>query len=207
LGADGNEQRHCTSRVESVATEPVDGYHSHGENCTTVQCRWPILQKIETAIPECSVCAEVDGPQGRFLVYGAIITYANDRGPDGTSKRWVEHRRAIQQFGADWLRLRSDYAGHPLIVAGDFNQSRDGSGWYEDRVSLGALSEALAVAGLSCMTEQDFRATHGITRASIDHICATGPSLESAVKVGAWEGTMNGRRLSDHNGVYVEFAT
>ncbi len=66
------------------------------------------------------------------------------------------------------------------------------------------MTEALAAADLSCVTEADFRAKSGLTRQNIDHVCLS-PELASMVRnVRAWVGTIAGLQLSDHNGITVE---
>ena len=71
-------------------------------------------------------------------------------------------------------------------------------------MSLGMLSDALRSSGLQCVTEQDFRKTQGLSRASIDHICLPEQLAGRVSKVTAWEGVVEGRTVSDHNGVYVQ---
>jgi exonuclease III len=189
----------------AVAAPQLDGYHSPGETFTAVLSRWPILGEAPTSNPTLSVCAQVAAPSGTVHVYGTIITYANDRGPSETSKRWIEHRRSIEEHRSDWLKFWHSHSSQtPLIVAGDFNQSRDGSGWYEDKFSVDLLSDALSQSGLQCVTEQDFRKTQGLSRASIDHICLPKKLAGRVSKVAAWEAVVEGRAVSDHNGVFVQ---
>jgi hypothetical protein len=188
----------------AVASPPDSAYHAAGENYTTVLSRWPIRQCLPTWNATLSVCAEVLCPNGACLVYGTIIAYANYKGSDGNSKRWAEHRKSIAAQGHDWLRLRTEYPEHGLIIAGDFNQSRDGSGWYEDAVSVAALTAALDACDVACVTQQNFRETYGLDRSTIDHICLGGPLQSRPVQVSAWPGaTGTGLRVSDHNGVAV----
>lgn len=189
---------------ESCSTLALEGYHLSGENFTTILSRWPIIRQLPTWDPRLAVCVEINSPFGPILAYGTIITYANDRGRSGTSKRWHEHRESIQKHRQDWLDLRRAFPKHAFVVAGDFNQSRDGSGWYEDRASVSALSEALTATDLHCLTEEDFRVSFGLGRANIDHICVGGFLANRPHTVDAWEGTIAEQRLSDHNGIYVE---
>lgn len=183
-----------------------DTKHGEGESYSSILSRWPILQQIPTHDPVYTVCAEIDTPDSPIIVYGTIITYANDGVSSGTAKRWEKHRLSIERHAADWLRIRKQFPDHLFCVAGDFNQSRDGSGWYEDKQSIKMLTAALSDAGIVCVTECDMRATGLLkTRASIDHICfSTSPSVR-VTRLGAWEGTTpDGLRMSDHNGVVVD---
>lgn len=190
-----------------LATPAQPGYHAEGESFAAIWSRWPIRRSIPTFDPHFAACAEINSPLGPLLVFGTIITYANDRGINGKSRRWEEHRKSIAAHAADWLRLRAEFPDHLICVAGDFNQSRDGSGWYEDAQSVANLSLALDQASLCCVTELDMRA-HGLSRATIDHICLSHPLATAVQAVGAWEGkTKDGERMSDHNGIFVEIGT
>jgi hypothetical protein len=68
------------------------------------------------------------------------------------------------------------------------------------------LSTALASAGLTCVTEEDFVATGKLkARHNVDHICVDHRLAGSIATVGAWEReTADGVRLSDHNGAWVD---
>lgn len=191
-----------------LASRSLPAYHAEGESFATIWSRWPILRSIPTFDPYFAVCAEIDSPDHPMIVFGTIITYANDPGPDGKARRWQEHRKSIDLHSTDWRRLREEFPNHPICVAGDFNQSRDGSGWYEDTESLQKLSTALEQSSLRCVTEIDMRANGLLqTRASIDHICLSQHLAENVQSIGAWEGTsQDGCRMSDHNGVVVEIA-
>ncbi len=188
----------------SLASQSLPGYHANGESFATILSRWPIRRAVSTLDPYFTVCADVDSPAGPMLVFGTIITYANDRGQDGKSRRWEEHRKSIESHAADWRRLRKDFPDHLFCVAGDFNQSRDGSGWYEDAESLKKLSSALDQSSLQCVTELDMRA-NGLSRATVDHICLSRSLASGVHTIGAWEGTTeDGGRMSDHNGVFID---
>lgn len=188
---------------ECVATIPYKG-HKPGENLTTLWSRWKILRSISTFDPTCAVCAEVESPFGSMIVYGTVITYANDKGITRTSKRWEEHRRSIQQHHEDWLRIQKQFPTHLMCIAGDFNQSRDQSGWYEEKQSVDRLSAALDGLSMKCVTEQNFQET-GLSRSTVDHICLSKSLVPYKASVDAWEGTtLEGGRMSDHNGVSVD---
>ena len=67
------------------------------------------------------------------MVYGTVLPWANAPGADGVVRMWREQLLAIERQGREWCALRTRYPDAPLIVAGDFNQDRDGSGWYGSR--------------------------------------------------------------------------
>lgn len=170
-------------------------------------------EKLATFDDLLACSARVGSPIGDLTVYGLIITYGGYRGPDRELPPWGEHYKAIQRFGDDWSKL-SDLA--PMLVAGDFNQTRDGSsrtyGTKEGRRRLGV---ELDRNRLDCLTTEDFGAkgmlrvdpAKGWARHNIDHICATRDAFRVAA-VGAWDhfDDVAGRTryLSDHNGVYVD---
>ena len=190
-----------------LASPSQPGYHRDGESFATIWSRWPIVRTVPTFDPYFAVCAEIDSPTGPMLAYGTIITYANDPGLYGKARRWEEHRKSITAHASDWLRLREEFPNHRFFVAGDFNQSRDGSGWYEDADSVAKLSLALDQSSLKCVTELDMRA-NGLSRATVDHICLSQSHVGGVCTLGAWEGkAQDGSRMSDHNGVFIDVDT
>lgn len=191
------------SRYTAIESSPCEGYEA-GENLSTIWSRWKVLRSLPTFDPTFAVCAEVDSPLGAMIIYGTVITYANDLGINGTAKRWEEHRRSIQQHHEDWLRIQKQYPNHLMCIAGDFNQSRDGSGWYEEKQSVEMLSTALSDLSLVCMTQQNFQET-GLSRSTVDHICLSERLEPCKVSVDTWEGTTSqGEKMSDHNGVFID---
>jgi hypothetical protein len=189
-----------------VATPSHPTCHTKGEHYASVLTTWPVIRSLETWDEYLSVCVEVESPVGPALVYGTIITYANDRGVNMKSKRWVEHRKAIKAQGVEWARLRQQFPKHLFVLAGDFNQSRDGSGWYEDAVSMALLSRHLEAAGLRCLTEENLNQKFKLRRSTVDHVCLGAEPRIKGWTVNAWPGTIDGRKLSDHNGVLVQVA-
>jgi hypothetical protein len=170
-------------------------------------------QAIPTFDGVTAVCASVESPIGAMTVYGTIITWHGDKGPNQDAPAWSEHYKAITDHGNDWTALIEGGSARPLLVAGDFNQTRDGSqrtyGTSRGREMLGA---ELRRNNLSCLTAENFGASGklgvdpatGRARNNIDHICMTSESFR-VVRVGAWDHfTDSGQYLSDHNGVYVD---
>jgi endonuclease/exonuclease/phosphatase family metal-dependent hydrolase len=141
-----------------------------------------------------------------MIVYGTIITYANDKGTSGKSKRWQEHRKEIAKQAKDWIEIRNQHPDHFFVIGGDFNQSRDGSGWYEDSSAVTDLSNALTTASLKCVTQKNFQKTLGLSRSTIDHICLPISFPDDCANADAWEGIVDGQKLSDHNGILVDIA-
>lgn len=168
--------------------------------------RFEILGEIETADPREAVCVEVEDRGVRLLVYGSIIPYHGYKGADRLSTQWVEHKKAIEWHRTDWLRLREQFPNHELIAGGDYNQNRDGVGKYGTIEVRNLLSAAMADAGLACVTEADFVATHGLSRRNIDHVCLSKNLAVRLIEVQPWEGTVDEVRLSDHNGITIDLA-
>jgi len=167
-------------------------------------------KNIATHDDETVTCVEVETPKGPLILYGTILTWRNDRGSRGTSRAWVEHHKAIHAHGDDWIRLRALHPGQPFIVAGDFNQTRDGSRKYCSTDSVEMLTAQLERNDLVCVTEEDFGKAgklgidpkKGYYRHNVDHICLT--SSLQALSIGAWDHFSAEHELSDHNGVFAD---
>jgi endonuclease/exonuclease/phosphatase family metal-dependent hydrolase len=188
------------------------GEYSRGENCTTIWSRYGIKRTIETFDRDTAVCAEIDTPLGLILVYGTILTYHGDKGPRNNSKSWVEHDKEIVRHGEDWEKIRHRVQRTPLIVAGDFNQTRDGSRAYCSPKGIALLDKELQRNNLVSLTDEDFGASNKLTvspwsetgvRHNIDHICVTAEHFE-VQHIGAWDHFTSTQKLSDHNGVFVD---
>lgn len=170
------------------------------------------IKEIETANSEVAVCAQFDTVLGKLNIYGTIIAYRDFMVKQG-AKPWTEHYKSIQWQGVDWLRVSQLEPNVPLLVAGDFNQTRDRSNRYSTSEGINLLSEALAQSHLVCLTEENFGKSgklkvdlkKGKPRANIDHICVS-KGVFSVVQVGAWD-HFNGDGIytSDHNAVFVDF--
>lgn len=176
-----------------VASSPAS-YHTPGENGSTIWSRYPIRKTFPTFNPSMAVCAEILLPMGSWLVYGTIITYANDKGPTGTAKKWQEHYKSITSHGQDWAKLNQ---GLPLCVAGDFNQTLSGSTGYGTRQGREMLSQELQRNNLVRVTDK--------IQFNIDHICLSPDWAKRVNQVDTWQGfTPDGKPVSDHHGVYVD---
>jgi len=193
-----------------------NSYHKY---CSAIWSKYPIVRAIKTYDPETATCAEIASPLGKVIIYGTIITYFGDKGKDGTSPFWHEHHKAINDHGSDWKIIFSDenVCRLPLIVAGDFNQPRDGSKYNKskDGQNISMLDEALMMNHLTCLTSEDFGLAgklnadpkKGYIRSNIDHICMTTNAF-SVDSVNAWNHfTEDNIYMSDHNGVYVDLST
>jgi endonuclease/exonuclease/phosphatase family metal-dependent hydrolase len=178
------------------------------ERWTAIWSRWPLVAVTDPAPhPRGTVAALAETPNGLLAVYGTVIAWADERAHDDgrPARKWEVHLVEIERQGAEWRRLRAAHPGVPLLVAGDFNQDRDGSRWYGTREVRARLTTALAGAGLECVTAID-AVQGGLLREHhlIDHICAT-PDLAASARIRCWEPVDgDGQRLSDHPVVAVD---
>lgn len=183
---------------------------------STIWTRWQIKAQIDCYDNETAVCALIQSPTGDlYAVYGTIITWKNDPGKvEGQrSPPWAEHDKSIAEHGADWKRIRDLYPGIPFIVAGDFNQTRDGaSRGYHSPNGISLLNDELAKNDLECITDDDFGLkgelksdprNHDLYRHNVDHICISRSGFGKQ-KVGVWDHFNGTTYWSDHNGVFAE---
>jgi len=191
--------------------------NEYGKYYAAIWSKFHIGGVFKTTNEVASVCAQITSPIGDMMIYGTIIPYRDYKGRDKSSGAWVEHYKAITDQGNDWGKLLIETRRSlPLIVAGDFNQTRDGSqGTYGTNEGRQQLTEMLERNNLCCLTEENFgelgklKTDHGkkYPRNNIDHICMTKGSF-SVAEVGAWDHfTEGGVYLSDHNGVYVDLVS
>ena len=210
------------SEYQCLKSLPITGpeRYASGENRTTIWSRLPMgLKPVRTHDPETSVCAEIKHGELLFLIYGTIIPYhaAGTRYPyrfEGAEvqgkKAWELHYDSIANQEADWLRLRKKFPGHHLVVAGDMNQNRDGRRWYGTEKGRRDLGDALAGVNLDCTTEGEIEPMEEGERLNptVDHICLDRVLAEQVTAVRGWPAgeTEDGKRLTDHTGVYVDVA-
>lgn len=175
-----------------------------GGRWTTIWSRWPIARRLDTADPVRTVLVELRTPSGPLLVYGTVLPWANDAGPDATTpaKGWTEMDRVLPIQTAEWRALRESHPGVPLVVAGDLNMNLGGPHYYGTTRCRSALRGALSALGMSCATTHDRIPPRTLRDPPIDHVLVPGEWATRVVS--AWEGTQAGVRLSDHSGLVVE---
>lgn len=155
--------------------------------------------------PVRTVAAVIATPVGSVLVYGTVLPWGADPGPDPAhpAKGWSEMDRVLPLQLAEWRRLRDEHPGMPMIVAGDLNMNLGGPHYYGTRRCREVLLAGAQAAGLVCATTTEQVPTGALRHPPIDHILV--PSTWSTQVASAWEGTdTDGRRLSDHSGLVVE---
>ncbi len=154
-----------------------------------------------------TAAALVSTPTGDIVVYGCVIAWAND--PllaDGSpATMWRAHAETIAQIDHDLVVIRDRYPSLPIFVGGDFNQDRDGSGWYGTNAVRQQLTDVLDRHGLACVTGFDVVAAGLLDNHHlVDHICVPATLAERAT-VNCWEILdEKGVRLSDHPTVAID---
>ena len=108
-------------------------HHAEDERTVSIWLRGPIEPTGLEPRARGALSGVLVTPSGRLTVFGSVIPSANDKGPEGTSRMWEEHYAEIGRLTGEWAELA---ANGPMLVAGDFNQDRDESGWYGTRESV-----------------------------------------------------------------------
>lgn len=199
-----------------ASVSPGDGYHGvhtpphptrrpdPDERWVSIWSRWPLTPIPEVAAnPRGSVAARCDTPAGPVLVYGTVLAWANEPDEHGTVRMWQQHLAEIARQGAEWQLLADTYPDHLLIVAGDYNQDRDGSGWYGTHATRAALTEQLDAARLQLLTATDVVADGLLDQHLIDHI-AIGSRDDVDADLHCWPARTDQVRLSDHPTVAID---
>lgn len=191
---------------EAVYSAPHPDRRPVDERWAAVWSRWPITP-IDDPAPHRrgAVAALIEVPDGPVIVYATVIAWANESHFDDGSpaKMWQVHMAEIERQGAEWRRIRERFPDVPLVVAGDFNQDRGGSGWYGTKAGRELLTDELASADLELHTDGDVVADGLLDVHLIDHIAAT-PDLR-LTSMRCWPSDdADGVRLSDHPTVAVD---
>lgn len=202
----------------SISTESYE--RTPTEQWVTIWSKWKITEQLETIDNKRTVAGIVETPFGKVILYGTIIPY-HMAGVSGVRygnlnyKTWEYHEMDLYSQSQNWKELIKNNNELPLIVAGDFNQSRFNDTGYGTKKVRGILTQVLKELEMECVTEIDFSENYlttdpkrGKTRSNIDHICVSNSLIEKLenYNVGAWNHfTEDGKFMSDHNGVYLEF--
>lgn len=177
-----------------------------GARWTTVWSRWP-LRRLDVGDPVRTVAALVEAPAGPLVVYGTVLPWHSDPGPDPTrpKKAWSEQYRVIPEQGAEWKALAAAHPRAMLVVAGDLDMSLGGPHYYGTTDGRALLRDAMDGAGLACATETGRVPAGALAHPPIDHVLVRADRATAVVA--AWEGrTDDGARMSDHSGLVVAIA-
>ena len=188
------------------------------EQWVTVWSKWEIIQQIVTFDNYRTVSGIVKTPFGNVCIFGTIIPY-HQAGVSGVRygnlnyKSWEYHEKDLFAQGENWKNILETQK-LPLLIIGDFNQTRFNNKGYGTKKVRDILSIILNKLDLKCVTEIDFSEKYltadskGKIRNNIDHICISNKLINQmkSHEVGAWNHfTEYGKNMSDHNGVFIEF--
>lgn len=193
---------------EAVSTEQRPTGRGGGR-WTSIWSRFPVVERLVVDDPVRTVAAIVDAPGGPIVVYGTVLPWHSDPGPDESTpaRAWAEQDRVLTLQIAEWRRLRERFPGLPLVVAGDLNMNLGGRHYYGTARGRLALREGLAELRLACVTEWEGIPAGSLRYPPIDHLIAPAEWAPRTTVVAAWEGTgADGVKLSDHSGVVAEVA-
>jgi endonuclease/exonuclease/phosphatase family protein len=202
----------CWVLTESSADVSLEGYaaiHSGAhvsrrparERWVSILSRWPVTD-VSTASTPWSVTALVEWPSHPVALHGVVLPYAHEPRDDlSRGPLWEEFHRELVVQRDIWARLVTTH--DRFVVAGDLNQSLDGSRWYGSRATRAELLSVLASAGLKVATSDDVvGGGHLASNHLVDHICLS-EGLDRIGHIRCWEPVVDGVRLSDHPGVAV----
>jgi exonuclease III len=178
-----------------------------GGRWVTVWSRLPVIEPVEVADSNRACAARLSTTSGEAIIFGVVVPWHADVGEPAKVPRpraWEEHHRAWPKFGEEWSKLRRKWPEAPLFVAGDLNISLGGPRYYGTSNGRRLFAGALEAAGLRCATEFEHVPEGALMYPAIDHILV--PEHTKSSVVGAWEGRLQGLRLSDHSGLVVEVA-
>ncbi|MXG91209.1 endonuclease/exonuclease/phosphatase family protein [Nocardioides flavescens] len=200
-----HDELDLSSTHTAVSTE--DRYVTPGGRWTTVWTSLPVLERLPVGDPRRCVAVRLGaGRAGELVVYGAVLPWNGDAGPDPSrpARGWDEFYRVVPEQGREWASLRDRYPDATLVVAGDLNHDLGGPHYYGTRAGRALLREHLDAAGLDCLTATDRFEPGILEHPPIDHVCAGpahGRSLTSTAD--GWDKVIRGVRLSDHGGTLV----
>lgn len=205
----------------NLVTKPLND--SSHDLTAGIFSKWPIIETVDTYDSTQAVCALINSPLGKIIVYVSIIPYHKSGVSGGKFGNlgytlWQMHKEHIEYLCKDWEKIKSKYKDLPLICMGDYNQVRDGSPkGYGTKECRDLLTNSLNYNKLICLTEIDFKAIglltpdpkSGKTRRNIDHICMSKSLFDELgnINISAWNHfNESGQYMSDHNGTYVDIA-
>lgn len=188
------------------AAGPDDG-HKPDERWATICSRFPIAMEIRTSDPFKSVAALIRPREmAPFLVYGVVLPMVDAAWYGAPAAGGQAFEAALARLAADVRRIRDEYGGLDLFLAGDFNQDLADDHYYGSRLRKQRLKDVLDEMRLKPFTAgaDDPVRAGSPPHACIDHICASGEwRVRRSVR---WPNLPKpaSRKLSDHFGVALE---
>jgi hypothetical protein len=186
-----------------------DGKDEAGHRWVSIWSRYPI-QPLPCCDEHRTAAGLVNMPaHPGFIVFGTVLPWTGSQWRGHPGKGGAAFSAALACQLEDWRRMRRDFVGTDLFVAGDLNQDLAPAHYYGSRANRECLESALSEVGLIPLTAGDNDPVwrDAAPRASIDHICATANSRWQSEPPYRWPETATPPRdLSDHFGVAVQFA-
>lgn len=181
-----------------------------GARWVSIWSTFEVLYRIDVGDPERTVAAMLNTPLGLMVVYGTVLPWHSDRGKHAEGAEvpyWSEHHREIRRQAAEWSDLRERHKSALMCVAGDLNMNINGPHYYGTKLGRSLLADATDANRLTCVTSTDRLSGDALQHPPIDHILLS-DDLENRTRVvAAWEGMLDGIRLSDHSGLVIEIGS
>ncbi len=176
-----------------------------GGRWATIWSRYPIVQRLPVEDEHRTVAAMLRCPGGPLIVFGTVLPWHDDRGPERNAPNWAEFYRVAAGQAAEWAALCRAHPEAGLCVAGDLNMNLGGKHHYGTVKGRAMLRAGMVEAGLTCVTEWDRLPEGALRHSPIDHIAVSSDLASGAHLAAAWEGAdADGVRLSDHSGLAIE---
>ncbi len=190
-----------------VSTRGPDEGHKPDERWAAICSRFPVDREIRTSDPLRAVAALIAPPESApFLVYGVVLPTVNAAWYGAPAVGGHSFDAALVRLASDVRRIRDEYRGLDLFLAGDFNQDLADAHYYGSGPRKQRLKEVLGemrVRPLTGGSDDPVRAASP-AHACIDHICASGEwRVRRSVRWPNLPKPQKGK-LSDHFGVAVE---
>lgn len=193
----------------SVASGLPDRPGADGERWVQIWVKAGALIPLETSDEARTAAALLTLPNGQqWVLYGTVLPWLGSSWRSYPASQGQAFAAALATQQADWQKLRAIYPEAALIVAGDFNQDLNTLHYYGSRQNKQALRQALADAGLDCLTAGENDPVHQLINgqhSNIDHICLSQPLPGPCQSSFAWPPRLEDLRgLSDHFGVGID---
>lgn len=195
--------------VASSAHAP-DRDAAAGECWVAIWSRVPASPINLRADPERTAAARLEPVGGPpLMIVGTVLPWLSDirYAPLKGSDAFCE---VLGRQAAEWRSLQQEHPDAALCVSGDFNQDLASAHYYGSAKGRIALRQALADAGLVCLTAGPHDPLVDVPgHSSIDHLCVAGSLVANGrPTVGAWpEPPLSRGALTDHFGVHVDLSS
>jgi len=174
-------------RIDSsfqLKRENYPNYYLPTENRITILTNYEVIKQHETYDKDTTLCVELKTPKGNLIVYGTIIGIYGNRNHNFK----VDLDKQLKDF--DKLSKENS-----LCIIGDYNISFKDN-YYYTKEGRNKLENSFTQNNITLHTREKL--------ACIDHI-AISTLFTQGVKTEAKEWNED-KKLSDHKGIYVNFA-